>query len=46
MKNINQKTLRLTVAGMMIALEIIMAFTPVGYLKIGLLSITFMTLPM
>ncbi|MBQ6023949.1 MAG: ECF transporter S component [Clostridia bacterium] len=41
----NQKTLRLTVAGMLIALEIIMAFTPIGYLKIGLLSITFMTVP-
>lgn len=41
----NEKTLRLTVAGMLIALEIIMAFTPVGYLKIGLLSITFMTVP-
>ena len=41
----NEKTLRLTVAGMLIALEIIMAFTPIGYLKIGLLSITFMTVP-
>ena len=30
---------------MLIALEIIMAFTPIGYLKIGLLSITFMTVP-
>ena len=41
----NEKTARLTVAGMLIALEIIMAFTPIGYLKIGLLSITFMTVP-
>ncbi|MBQ7688024.1 MAG: ECF transporter S component [Clostridia bacterium] len=37
--------IRLTVSGMLIALEILMAFTPVGYLKIGLLSITFMTIP-
>ncbi len=43
--NSRQTTLRLTVAGMLIALEIIMAFTPIGYLKIGLLSITFMTIP-
>lgn len=35
----------LAVAGMLIALEVILAFTPVGYLKIGLLSITFMTVP-
>lgn len=36
---------RLTVAGMLVALEVILAFTPLGYLKIGLLSITFMTIP-
>lgn len=35
----------LTVAGMLTAIEAIMAFTPLGYLKIGLLSITFMTIP-
>jgi len=40
-----QRIVFLTVAGMLIALEIIMAFTPLGYLKIGLLSITFMTIP-
>lgn len=40
-----QNMLMLTVTGMLIALELIMAFTPVGYLKIGLLSITFMTIP-
>ncbi len=40
-----QKTVRLAVAGMLIALELILAFTPLGYLKIGLLSITFMTIP-
>ena len=40
-----QKTARLTVMGMLVALEVILAFTPLGYLKIGLLSITFMTIP-
>ena len=46
MKKTNKTDLlRLTVAGMLIALEIIMAFTPVGYLRVGLLSITFMTIP-
>ena len=36
---------RLTATAMLVALEIVLAFTPVGYLKIGLLSITFMTVP-
>ncbi len=46
MHNTNkEKTLRLAIAGMLVALELLMAFTPVGYLKIGLLSITFMTVP-
>ena len=46
MNNTNrEKVLRLTVAGMLIGLELLMAFTPVGYLKIGLLSITFLTIP-
>lgn len=40
-----QNIYRLTAAGMLIALELILAFTPLGYLKIGLLSITFMTIP-
>ena len=40
-----QNLYRLTAAGMLIALEVILAFTPLGYLKIGLLSITFMTIP-
>lgn len=46
MKKANhEKVLRLTTVGMLAALELILAFTPVGYLKIGLLSITFMTIP-
>jgi uncharacterized membrane protein len=40
-----QNLYRLTAAAMLVALEVILAFTPLGYLKIGLLSITFMTIP-
>lgn len=40
-----QNIYRLTVAGMLVALEVILAFTPLGYLKVSLLSITFMTVP-
>ena len=36
---------KLTVIAVLTAIEIILAFTPLGYLKIGLLSITFMTVP-
>lgn len=40
-----QNILFITITGMLIALEVILAFTPIGYLRIGLLSITFMTIP-
>ncbi|MBR2590466.1 MAG: ECF transporter S component [Clostridia bacterium] len=40
-----QKIYRLSITGILIAILIIMAFTPVGYLRIGLLSITFLTVP-
>ena len=39
------KTLRLTQLGILSAIIIIMAFTPLGYLRIGPLSITFLTGP-
>ncbi|HBN84937.1 MAG TPA: ECF transporter S component, partial [Clostridiales bacterium] len=39
------KTLRLTQLGILSAIIIIMAFTPLGYLRIGPLSITFLTVP-
>jgi uncharacterized membrane protein len=39
------KTLQLTRLGILSAIIIIMAFTPLGYLKIGPLSITFLTVP-
>ncbi len=44
-KTNREKILRLTVAGMLIGLELLMAFAPVVYLRIGLLSITFLTIP-
>lgn len=39
------KTLLLTQLSMLSAVIILMAFTPLGYLKIGPLSITFLTIP-
>lgn len=42
---IRTKTLRLTQLAMLSAIIIVMAFTPLGYLKIGPLSITFLTIP-
>lgn len=46
LKNSNRaRILRLTQLAMLTAIIILMAFTPVGYLKIGPLSITFLTIP-
>jgi uncharacterized membrane protein len=49
LKSINtttrSKTLRLTQLAMLSAIILVMAFTPLGYLKIGPLSITFLTIP-
>jgi len=39
------KTLRLTQLAMLSAIIVVMAFTPLGYLKVGPLSITFLTIP-
>lgn len=44
MKN-NNATLKLTQLAMLGAIIVVMAFTPLGYLKIGLLSVTFLTVP-
>ncbi len=41
----NKKTYELTLGAMFTALMIVMAFTPLGYLRIGTLSISFMTIP-
>lgn len=40
-----QKIRRLTLASFFVALEVLMAFTPIGYIPVGALSITTMHLP-
>lgn len=40
-----EKIYRLSITAILIAIIAIMSFTPLGYLKIGLLSITFLTVP-
>lgn len=40
-----EKIYRLSITAILIAIIAVMSFTPVGYLKIGLLSITFLTVP-
>ncbi len=44
MKN-NEKTRKLVMLALLTAVLILMAFTPLGYLKVGPLSITFNTIP-
>lgn len=41
----NQNIHKLVVCAMLAAIIIVMAFTPIGYLKIGPVSITFLTIP-
>lgn len=41
----NNKFLNLAVMGMLIALIILFAFTPIGYLRVGTVEITFLTIP-
>lgn len=45
MSNERKRTLRMTQLAMLGAIIVLMAFTPLGYLKIGPLSITFLTIP-
>lgn len=40
-----EKIYKLTLTAMLTALIFVMAFTPIGYLKIGAVSITFITIP-
>ena len=40
-----EKIRQLSITAILIAIIVVMAFTPVGYLKIGLLSITFLCVP-
>lgn len=41
----NNKTKKLVLAAMLEAILILMAFTPIGYLKVGIIEITFLTIP-
>ena len=45
MQERRKKTLSLVQLSILVAIIIIMAFTPLGYLKVGVVSITFLTLP-
>lgn len=44
-KTKRSKTLHLTLLAMLSAIIVLMAFTPLGYLRIGLVEITFLTVP-
>lgn len=44
-QNRNERTLRLVQIAMLAAIELIFSFTPLGYLHVGVLEITFMTIP-
>ncbi|MCR5803026.1 MAG: ECF transporter S component [Clostridia bacterium] len=41
----NQKTKTIVVLGILVGLIVLMAFTPVGYLKVGVVSISFLMVP-
>lgn len=43
--NNNYKIRRLTLAAILTAIILVMTFTPLGYLRVGLVSITFLTVP-
>ena len=45
MKENRKKLVYLVQLALLTAIIVVMAFTPLGYLKIGLLSITFLTIP-
>ncbi len=42
---VNERTRNLAILGLLAAVTIIMGFTPIGYVPIGALKVTFMTLP-
>ncbi|MBQ5347167.1 MAG: ECF transporter S component [Ruminococcus sp.] len=44
-KTNSSKVLRMTILAVLIALELLMAFTPIGYLRLGALSISFLCIP-
>ncbi len=41
----NEKTYKTVLLAMLLAIELIFAFTPLGYLRVGIVEITFMPLP-
>ena len=43
--NTSEKTLKLAQTAILAALLIVMAVTPLGYLKAGVIEITFLTIP-
>ena len=45
MAKATEKTRRLVQMSILIAIMLILAFTPLGYLKVGAIDITFMTIP-
>lgn len=44
-QNRNERTLKLVQIAMLAAIELIFAFTPIGYLHVGIIEVTFMTIP-
>ncbi len=44
-ERINKNILYMSELGILIAILLLMAFTPVGYLRIGTMTITFLTVP-
>ena len=44
-KNISAKTVKMVQLAILAALILVMAFTPLGYLKVGVVSITFIMIP-
>ena len=44
-KRATSKTLQMVQLAILLAILLVMAFTPLGYMKIGPLSVSFLTLP-
>lgn len=44
-KKVNSQTLKMVQMAILIAIMLVFAFTPIGYLKVGFIEITFMVLP-
>ena len=43
--NVNTRTQKMVQMAILVAIMLIFAYTPLGYLKVGLIEITFMVLP-